>query len=178
MRLQGVELLRVELPLRSPFETSFGVQTARHVILVRAVTDVGEGWGECVALPDPVYSEEFGDAVVIAMRDFLVPALLAQARVTGPGVAQVLSPFKGQRMAKGALEMAVLDAELRAAGSEGILYPSVRLPGGQCAALQFPDLAANAMQGRHLDYHWNGERVDLIRDAGSGEVFRVMTASG
>lgn len=116
MKLQGVELLRVELPLRSPFETSFGVQTARHVILVRAVTDVGEGWGECVALPDPVYSEEFGDAVVIAMRDFLVPALLAQARVTGPGVAQVLSPFKGQRMAKGALEMAVLDAELRAAG--------------------------------------------------------------
>lgn len=71
-----------------------------------------------------------------------------------------------------------LGAALRATGSEGILYPSVRLPGGQCAALMFPDLAANAMQGRHLDYHWNGERIDLIRDAGSGEVFRVMTASG
>ncbi len=29
------------------------------------------------------------------------------------------------------------------------------------------------VQGRHLDYHWDGTRVDLYRDAGSGEVFRV-----
>jgi hypothetical protein len=30
------------------------------------------------------------------------------------------------------------------------------------------------VQGRHLDYHWNGRRVDLYRDAGSGQVYRIV----
>lgn len=66
-----------------------------------------------------------------------------------------------------------LGSALRAAGSDGLVYPSVRDPGGTCAALFYPDLARNPVQGRHLAYHWDGFRVDLYRDAGSGEVFRV-----
>lgn len=67
-----------------------------------------------------------------------------------------------------------LAARLRAAGSDGIAYPSVRHPGGACVALFYPDGASDPVQGRHLDYHWNGERVDLVRDAASGAVFRVV----
>ncbi len=63
---------------------------------------------------------------------------------------------------------------LKGAGSDGIAYPSVRHPGGECAALFFPDCASNPVQGRHLDYHWDGARVDLVRDAGSGAVFRIV----
>lgn len=63
---------------------------------------------------------------------------------------------------------------LKTAGSEGIVYPSVRHPGGECVGLFYPDSASNPMQGRHLDYHWDGKRVDLVRDAGSGAVFRVV----
>ena len=37
-----------------------------------------------------------------------------------------------------------------------------------------PDLAANPVQGRHLDYHWDGTRVDLYRDAGAAKVFRIV----
>ena len=66
-----------------------------------------------------------------------------------------------------------IGARLRAAGSEGIVYPSQRDAAGECAALFFPDLARNAVQGRHLDYHWDGARVDLFRDLGSRQVFRV-----
>jgi len=66
-----------------------------------------------------------------------------------------------------------LAAALRASGSDGIVYPSVRHPDGQCAGLFYPDQAGNVVQARHLDYHWDGARVDLYRDAGSGEVFRV-----
>lgn len=64
--------------------------------------------------------------------------------------------------------------QLHAAGSNGLVYPSVRSNGGVCAGLFYPDLAANPIQGRHLDYHWDGTRVDLYRDAGSGEVFRIV----
>lgn len=62
---------------------------------------------------------------------------------------------------------------LRSLGSDGIVYPSVRYSGGECVALFYPDLASRVTQGRHLDYHWNGNRVDMFRVVGSGEVFRV-----
>jgi hypothetical protein len=64
--------------------------------------------------------------------------------------------------------------QLRGAGADGIAYPSVRHPGGECVALFYPDCASNPLQGRHFDYHWDGQRVDLVRDAGSGSVFRVV----
>jgi hypothetical protein len=69
----------------------------------------------------------------------------------------------------------VLAAQLRAAGSDGLVYPSVRHKGGECVGLFYPDLAANAAQGRHLDYHWDGTRVDLYRNPSKGHVFRVVT---
>jgi hypothetical protein len=66
-----------------------------------------------------------------------------------------------------------LGAALRAQGSDGVVYPSVRYPGGDCVGLFYPDLGHNPMQGRHLDYHWNGARVDYVRDAGTRAVFEV-----
>ena len=65
-------------------------------------------------------------------------------------------------------------ATFRNSGSDGIAYPSVRQAGGECVALFYPDCASSPVQGRHLDYHWNGKRVDLVREAGSGAVFRVV----
>lgn len=67
-----------------------------------------------------------------------------------------------------------LGADLRNSGSDGLVYPSVRHAGGECVALFHPDCAASPVQGRHLDCHWNGSRVDLVREAGSGAVFRVV----
>ena len=67
-----------------------------------------------------------------------------------------------------------LARHLRDAGSDGIAYPSVRHSSGECVALFFPDCASNPLQGRHLDYHWDGQRVDLVRDASSGAVFRIV----
>jgi hypothetical protein len=67
-----------------------------------------------------------------------------------------------------------LGARLRALGSEGIVWPSVRQPGGECAGLFHPDRATLPTQGRHLDYHWDGARVDLYRDAGTNQVYRVV----
>lgn len=115
MKLTGIELRRVAMPLVAPFRTSFGTETARDILLVRVVTDDAEGWGECVAMSNPLYSSEYVDAAQDVLRRFLIPALTGSL----PGahaVAGRLAPFKGHRMAKAALEMAVLDAELRAEG--------------------------------------------------------------
>ncbi|MBM7170288.1 o-succinylbenzoate synthase [Streptomyces sp. G44] len=114
MKITGIELRRIAMPLRSPFRTSFGVETARDVLLVRVVTPEGEGWGECVAMSEPRYCSEYVDGAADVLRRFLVPALPAVA--DAHAVRRALRPFKGHRMAKAALETAVLDARLRASG--------------------------------------------------------------
>lgn len=115
MKLDSVELLRAALPLVSPFRTSFGTQTVRQVLLVHVRTPDSEGWAECVAMEEPLYSSEYVDAAAHVMRHHLVPRLVG-CDLTGARVAPALEPVKGHRMAKAALETAVLDAELRAAG--------------------------------------------------------------
>lgn len=92
---------------------------------------------------------------------------LHDLRTGDPGHATALDP-------DGYTAAQALGAALRQAGADGVVYPSVRCDDGDCVGLFYPDLAANPTQGRHLDYHWNGERVDLYRDAGSGQVYRIV----
>lgn len=44
--------------------------------------------------------------------------------------------------------------------SNGVVYPSVRYPGGQAVAVFWPDVAGIPVAGRHLCYRWNGHRAD------------------
>lgn len=116
MKPVGFELRRVDLPLVSPFRTSFGIEYSRNALLVRAVTDPAEGWGECVTIDDPIYSEEYTDGAIDVLRRFLLPAIFDAGDITAAQVAPLLRHIKGHRMAKAALEAAILDAELREAG--------------------------------------------------------------
>ena len=91
----------------------------------------------------------------------------------GAGCDDIRSPEYGQlRDPTDYSEPQAFGARLRGDGSEGIVYPSVRAA-GDCVALFFPDLAGQVRQGRHLDYHWDGVRVDLARDLSAGDVYRV-----
>ena len=116
VRIEEVELRRVLLPLVTPFRTAFGTETAREALLVRVVTAEGDGWGECVAMSEPLYSSEHVDGAEDVSWRWLLPLLLQADGVDAASVASVLAPVKGHRMAKAALEMAVLDAQLTVAG--------------------------------------------------------------
>jgi o-succinylbenzoate synthase len=116
MKITGIELRRVAMPLVAPFRTSFGTETTRDILLIRVVTPDGEGWGECVAMNEPLYGPEYVDGAADVLTRFLIPALTAVDGVDASAVGPALSRFKGHLMAKAALEAAVLDAELRAAG--------------------------------------------------------------
>jgi O-succinylbenzoate synthase len=68
-------------------------------------------------MEEPLYSYEDIETAAHVLRTQLVPRVLSLGdRLTGARVATVLEPVKGHPMAKAALELAVLDAELRAAG--------------------------------------------------------------
>jgi o-succinylbenzoate synthase len=117
VRIDEVELRRVAMPLVGPFTTSFGTQRDRDVLLLRLRTTEGlEGWGECVAMSVPWYSSEYVDGATEVIRRFLLPPLLALEDVRAEDVARQLDGIVGHRMAKAAVEMAVLDAELRTEG--------------------------------------------------------------
>jgi len=53
---------------------------------------------------------------------------------------------------------------LREAGAGGVVYPSVRRPGGECIGAFRPKIVGIPRQERRLKYHWNGERVDRYFD--------------
>ncbi|MEV7634393.1 o-succinylbenzoate synthase [Microbacterium sp. NPDC089318] len=158
MRIIEVKLHSVRLPIIRPFTTSFGTQNVRSAIIVevlaQATTAAGNptqvaGWGECVALADPLYSPEYADGARQMMIRYLIPALFAyQARhgaVTAETVGHSLRAVVGHQMAKSALEMAVLDAQLRARGESFAQYLGAtvdRVPSGVSVGIQnsIPDL--------------------------------------
>ncbi|MFT3906706.1 MAG: RES family NAD+ phosphorylase [Steroidobacteraceae bacterium] len=55
-----------------------------------------------------------------------------------------------------------LALRLRAAGSDGLVYDSVRRKDGQCAALFWPDCVAPCTQAGHYAYHWDGTRIAQV----------------
>jgi len=114
--LTELELRLVGLPLKSPFRTSFGVETEKVCVLTRVVTEDAEGWGECVAGLDPGYSEEWNESAWLVIRDFLAPALFEAGDVITDDLDRVLGGVRGNPMAKAAVIDAFLDAELRAEG--------------------------------------------------------------
>ncbi len=115
-RLEGIEMRRLKLPLVAPFRTSFGTQTTKDVLILRAVTADAEGWGECVAAKHPLYASEYVRAAMTTLREFLIPALRDLPHLDVNLVGPLLDRYRGHRMSKAALEMAVWDAELRTAG--------------------------------------------------------------
>jgi len=102
--------------LRQPFRSAHGVVGHRDVLLVRVVTDGGDGWGECAAPVEAGYTDEHVRGAHTAVRDDLAPRLLALRSCSAEDVAPALSAVTGHPMAKACLEMAVLDASLRADG--------------------------------------------------------------
>ena len=111
-----VEVLRVPMRLAATFRTAHGDQRDRDVLLVHVRGDV-DGWAECPVEPAPGYSGEFTDATAIALRDHVVPKAVASRAVGDAAVVhRVLGEVRGHPSACAALELAVLDLQLQAAG--------------------------------------------------------------
>ena len=125
MKIEAITLREIRMPLVHFFETSFGRTTERRILLVTLHADVAEGWGECVAGEDPFYSEESVDTAWYALEKYLGLALLGKSVAKGADVPALLERVRGHRMAKGALENAVWDAEAQERG-----IPLWRLLGG------------------------------------------------
>lgn len=98
------------------------------------------------------------------------PPHAEEMRVLVGEVAAGFNDLRGQRGFADCLDpddygpSRALAARLRATGSNGIVYPSVRRAGGQCLGAFRPKAVGLPRQERHLQYHWNGGRIDRYFD--------------
>ena len=109
IKVDGIELRLIRLPLLEPFETSFGKIDSRLIFLVCLQADGLKGWGEVVASEEPRYSYETVRTAFHVIRDFFAPALLTEPINDLDDLARRLSPFRGHNMAKAGLELAYMD---------------------------------------------------------------------
>lgn len=181
VRIDGFELRVLHLPLVSPFTTSFGTETVREVIVVRALTPDGEGWGEIVTQADPRYSSEYTQGAWDVALRFLVPELLDRRDVAAEDVAGILEPFVGHRMAKAGLELAVLDAALRAEGrplGEYLGAVRDRVPSGVSIGIQRdPAALVDAVAG-YLDEGYVRIKIKIKPGRDVGDTAAVRDAFG
>jgi len=109
MKLERIDLQRIKIPLRTPFETSMGVETHKECILVRAYSGAHVGFGESVAMDVPVYNEEDVDTVWYMLEKYLIPQLFTREIEHPDEVSRIFSWMRRNHMAKAALEGAVWD---------------------------------------------------------------------
>jgi o-succinylbenzoate synthase len=142
--LEQIVLRLVRLPLREPFETSFGSIDSRLIFLVSLECDGLRGWGEVVAMEQPLYSYETIGTAFHVIREFLAPEILRSPLDNLDDLARRLARFKGHNMAKAGLELAFLD--LVAQAEKRSIHAAIggthaRVPVGVSLGIQ-PTLAA------------------------------------
>ncbi|MBD8068733.1 o-succinylbenzoate synthase [Bacillus sp. PS06] len=109
MEITKIKWQRIKMPLKAPFETSFGKVVKKDMILVRVYGGGKVGIGESVAMPYPIYSEETTGTVINMLEEFLIPILLDKEIQHPSEVSEIFSFIRRNNMAKAVLEMAVWD---------------------------------------------------------------------
>lgn len=130
MKIEQLNLYHLRMPLRTPFETSFGRSETRDCLLIEAAAGGLVGYGECVADRDPGYSYETAQTAWHILGDFIGPAILNQDFPTPEALQHKMSFVKGHQMAKAGLEMALWDLLGKAQGRS-----LQQMLGGQRAAV-------------------------------------------
>lgn len=109
MQIDRVELRWVSIPLLTPFETSFARETDKDCLLVRVFGEGLEGWGEVVAMTEPLYNEETLKTCWHILEDLLVPLLFSRDWATVEDWTEATRHIRRNYMARAGLEAALWD---------------------------------------------------------------------
>jgi len=111
MRIDSITLRKLQMRLKAPFETSFGVTFDRPILLVEIQSDGVTGWSEVTATEGPFYNTESVDIAALVLRDFLVPLVLGKSVADASHVREYFAPIRGHEMARAGIENALWDIE-------------------------------------------------------------------
>ncbi len=118
LKLERMELREIELPLKAPFETSFGRTTRRRILIVKVINkDGATGYGECVASENPFFNHETIDTAWLITAKYIAPMLAKSQLKNAAQVNDLLARIRENRMAKAGVEAAIWDLEAKLAGA-------------------------------------------------------------
>jgi O-succinylbenzoate synthase len=125
VKIEMVELRMVHLPLLTPFVISTGTMTHKSFPLLILRGDGLEAAAEGVMDPLPDYLEETTAGALDLLRNKVLPQLVGQTLRAPTDIAPLLAPWRGNRMAKAVVEMAVWDL-----WAKSLNQPLCRMLGG------------------------------------------------
>ncbi len=119
-----ITLIRIALPYKEYFETSFGREYEKHTYIVVVEAAGEEGYSETAAGQYPRYSYESVDIDVNVLEKYIIPSL--DGLTTNPyDFIERVKWIKGYNMAKASIEMALWDLSSKLLGK-----PLYKLIGG------------------------------------------------
>jgi O-succinylbenzoate synthase len=113
MRIESLTLRELEMRLKSPFETSFGVTQKRRILLVEVIADGVTGWGEVTTGEAPFYNSETTDTAWHIISDFITPRVIGKELKAAAEMESLVGGIRGHQMAKAGVENALWDIEAR-----------------------------------------------------------------
>src|SRR5215471_790285 len=116
MRVESITLRKLQLRLKAPFETSFGVTFDRPILLVELASDGITGWSEVTATEGPFFNAESVDIAALVLREFLIPLVLGRSFASASQVREAFAPIRGHEMARAGIENALWDVEAQQKG--------------------------------------------------------------
>ena len=131
MRIDAIEVYYVVMPLLYPWRTAYGEDADIHTVLVRMVSNEGEGWGETCPFFAPTYSPETAHSAFFLISQIFAPQLVGQNIESAEDLLARLQMFKGNPFAKAGVESAWWLLQARLAGQ-----PLHRLLGGETRAVE------------------------------------------
>ena len=116
MRVESITLRKLEMRLKAPFETSFGVTYLRPILLVELQADGVTGWSEVTASEGPYFNAEAVDTAWVVLREYLAPLVLGKNFTHASDIPEAFHAIRGHEMARAGIETALWDVEAQQAG--------------------------------------------------------------
>jgi O-succinylbenzoate synthase len=115
MRIDAIDVYRVQIPLAFVWKTSYADQSQTDTILVRMESEGRHAWGESCPPYIPAYSAEHTLATYHTIREHLAARLVGQELGSAQALLDRIDFVKGNQFARAALEIAwwVLEAKGR-----------------------------------------------------------------
>ena len=114
MRIDKIDAYVVRLPLKKELRLADIPLNYIDSVFVRLTSGDDAGWGEVMPGNEPVLTAAWSNSVFLCLKDSLIPRLGAAKDVnSGDHLAEIVSPIRGNRHAKGVLDMAWWDLSAR-----------------------------------------------------------------
>jgi muconate cycloisomerase len=170
MRIRELETILVDLPTIRPHRLANQTVTFQTLVILRLRTDEGlEGLGEATTIGGMSYGEEAPETIKVALDTYIAPLIVGRdPRRIGETMALVERHVKGNRLAKSALETALLDLTASTLG-----VPVSALFGG--ARTDTLEVAWGLATG---DAARDREEAERVLEAGRHRLFKIKVGAG